>query len=58
MARQSKIIIAKNLEQAIEIANEIAPEHLELCVDEPFKFLELVKNAGSVFLGRYTPEAL
>lgn len=53
-----KIIIAKNLEQAIEIANEIAPEHLELCVDEPFKFLELVKNAGSVFLGRYTPEAL
>ena len=53
-----KIIIAKDVEQAIEIANEIAPEHLELCVDNPFKYLELVKNAGSVFLGRYTPEAL
>lgn len=53
-----KIIVAKNLKQAIEIANEIAPEHLELCVDEPMKYLEEVKNAGSVFLGRNCPEAL
>ena len=53
-----KIIVAKNLEQAIEIANVIAPEHLELCVDEPFKYLDKVKNAGSVFLGRSCPEAL
>ncbi len=53
-----KIIVAKNIEEAIEIANEIAPEHLELCVDNPFDFLEKVRNAGSIFLGRYTPEAL
>lgn len=53
-----KIIIAKNIEQAIEISNALAPEHLELCVDEPFKCLDMVKNAGSVFLGRFCPEAL
>ena len=53
-----KIVIADSIEEAIEIANEIAPEHLELCVNEPFDYLEMVKNAGSVFLGRYTPEAL
>ncbi len=53
-----KIIIAKNLEQGVEIANEIAPEHLEVCVDEPFALLDKIKNAGSIFLGKYTPEAL
>ena len=53
-----KIIVSEDLTQAIEIANEIAPEHLELCVDEPFKYLEQVKNAGSVFLGRSCPEAV
>ncbi|MBO4251647.1 MAG: histidinol dehydrogenase [Clostridia bacterium] len=53
-----KIIVVKNLDQAIEIANEIAPEHLELCVDEPIDYLDKVKNAGSVFLGRSCPEAL
>lgn len=53
-----KIIIAKSVEQAIEISNALAPEHLELCVDEPFKYLDAVKNAGSVFLGRNCPEAL
>lgn len=53
-----KIIVADNLVVAIDISNEIAPEHLELCVDEPFKYLEKVKHAGSVFLGRYCPEAL
>jgi len=53
-----KIIVAENLEVAIDISNEIAPEHLELCIEEPFKFLEKVKHAGSVFLGRYCPEAL
>ena len=47
-----------DLSLAIEIANEIAPEHLEICVDEPFKYLEKVRHAGSVFLGRYCPEAL
>ncbi|MBQ9486143.1 MAG: histidinol dehydrogenase [Clostridia bacterium] len=53
-----KIIIAKDLLQAIEISNEIALEHLELCVEDPFYYLEKVKNAGSVFLGRNCPEAL
>ena len=53
-----KIIITDTIEKAIEISNEIAPEHLEVCVDEPFLYLELIKNAGSIFLGRYCPEAL
>lgn len=53
-----KIIVAGELMQAIDIANEIAPEHLELCVDSPFDYLGYVKNAGSVFLGRSCPEAL
>ncbi|MBQ6728229.1 MAG: histidinol dehydrogenase [Clostridia bacterium] len=53
-----KIIVADSIEKAIEISNEIAPEHLELCLDEPFEYLDKVVNAGSVFLGRYCPEAL
>ncbi|MBQ6677083.1 MAG: histidinol dehydrogenase, partial [Clostridia bacterium] len=53
-----KIIIADDLEKVIEIANEIAPEHLELCVDSPFDHLDKIKNAGSVFMGRNCPEAL
>ena len=53
-----KIIIAADLGQAVDIANEIAPEHLELCVDDPFELFGKVKNAGSVFLGRSCPEAL
>ncbi len=53
-----KIIIANSIEQGIEIANEIAPEHLEVCVDDPFALLEKIKNAGSIFLGKNTPEAL
>ena len=53
-----KIILADNLMQAIEIANEIAPEHLELCVDNPFDYLDSIRHAGSVFMGRNCPEAL
>ena len=54
-----KIIVAEgNLMLAIDIANEIAPEHLELCVDNPFDYLDKIKHAGSVFMGRYCPEAL
>lgn len=53
-----KIIIADTIEQGIEIANEIAPEHLELCVDNPFDYLDRIKNAGSIFLGKNCPEAL
>ena len=51
-----KIIICKDLIQGIDIANRIAPEHMEVCVDEPFNYLGLIKNAGSVFLGRYNAE--
>jgi len=54
-----KIIVAKDdLMLAIEIANEIAPEHLELCVDNPFDYLDRVKHAGSIFMGKHCPEAL
>lgn len=53
-----KIIITEDIERAIEIANDIAPEHLELCVEDPFIYLDKIKNAGSVFMGRYCPEAL
>lgn len=53
-----KIIVADNLMKGIEIANEIAPEHLELMVDDPFAYLDAVKNAGSIFMGRSCPEAL
>lgn len=53
-----KIIVAPDIETGIKIANEIAPEHLELCLDDPFEFLDSIKNAGSIFMGRYCPEAL
>lgn len=54
----SRIIVTDDLEKAVEAANLIAPEHLELCVDDPFALLPRVKNAGSIFLGRSAPEAL
>ncbi len=53
-----KIILADSIRQAVEISNALAPEHLEICTEAPFDFLGLVKHAGSVFLGRYCPEAL
>jgi len=53
-----KIIIAKDLKEVIEIANEIAPEHLELCVDNPFDYLDSIRHAGSIFMGKNCPEAL
>ena len=56
--QNGKIIVADNLDKAIEIANEIAPEHLELCVEQPFDYLSKVRHAGSVFMGRNCPEAL
>lgn len=58
IAENGRIFVVDDLAAAMEISNEIAPEHLELCVDEPFALLPLVKNASSVFLGRYCPEAL
>ena len=53
-----KIIVADSVAQAIEVSNEIAPEHLELCLDAPFDWLDRVRHAGSVFMGRHCPEAL
>jgi len=53
-----KIIIVDNIKQAIDISNEIAPEHLELCTDNSFELLGMVKHAGSVFMGKNCPEAL
>ena len=52
------IVVTDDLAAAMELANEIAPEHLELCVAEPERYLERVQNAGSVFLGNYCPESL
>lgn len=53
-----KIIIVKDIKTAVLVSNEIAPEHLELCVDNPFDYLDSIKHAGSIFMGRYCPEAL
>ena len=56
--KNGKIIVADDLDQAIEIANDLAPEHLELHVDNPFDYLDKVRHAGSIFMGRNCPEAL
>ena len=53
-----KIIVTDDFTKAIDVANRIAPEHLELCVDEPFDYLDRIRHAGSVFMGRNCPEAL
>ena len=53
-----KIIVADDLKVVIDIANEIAPEHLELCVDNPFDYLDSIHHAGSIFMGKNCPEAL
>ncbi len=56
--KNGKIIVTDSLRRAVDVANALAPEHLELCVDDPFALLGSVRHAGSVFLGRYCPEAL
>ena len=56
--KNGKIIVADSLDAAIEISNAIAPEHLELSVDNPFDYLDKIRHAGSVFMGKYCPEAL
>ena len=53
-----KIILVDDMHEAMAVSNRIAPEHLELCLDDPFAWLGLVQNAGSVFLGRYNPEPM
>ena len=52
------LITDGTMETALEIANRIAPEHLELCVDDPMQYLDKIRNAGSIFLGRFSPEPL
>ena len=52
------VIICENLLKSVDLVNKLAPEHLEIAVDNPDKFLKKVKNAGAIFLGRYTPEAI
>ncbi len=56
--KNGKIIITDTISEAIEISNEIAPEHLELCMDNPFDYLDEIKHAGSIFMGKHCPEAL
>lgn len=56
--QNGKIILTDSITQAVELANELAPEHLELSVDAPFDYLDQIQNAGSVFLGRYSCESL
>ena len=56
--RLGRIIIAESIGQAFDIANDLAPEHLEIFLEEPFSYLDMVRNAGSVFLGKNTPEAV
>ena len=53
-----KIVLVSDMDQAVECANEIAPEHLEICLDDPFSYLGKIKNAGSIFLGKNAAEAL
>ena len=53
-----KIIVTSSIAEAVALSNELAPEHLEVCVDNPFDYLDGIRHAGSVFLGRHCPEAL
>jgi len=52
------IIVTKTMEEAIDLMNQIAPEHLEVATNSPFELLPLIKHAGAIFLGHYTPEAI
>ena len=53
-----RIVVTETMEEAIDLANEIAPEHLELAVENPFDYLNKIRNAGAIFLGEYSPEPL
>jgi len=54
----SAIVVVESINEACELANEIAPEHLELFVETPYEYLNYIRNAGAIFLGKYTPEAV
>ena len=56
--QNGRVLLVEDLAEGIDVANRIAPEHLELCVDNPFDYLSQIKNAGSIFLGRWNPEPM
>jgi histidinol dehydrogenase len=58
LERFGAIVLVGNLQEAASVSNSIAPEHLELAVEKPFELLALIKNAGAIFLGHYTPESV
>jgi histidinol dehydrogenase len=58
LSKFGAIVIVRSIEEAVEIVNKVAPEHLELCVEEPFNLLGYIKNAGAIFLGNYSSEPL
>jgi histidinol dehydrogenase len=58
VSKYGAIIISSNIREAVRLANEIAPEHLEVMTEKPFRLLPLIKNAGAIFLGQWTPESL
>ena len=58
LKNECRLFVVESLPTAIELANRIAPEHLELAVEDPVKWADQIKNAGAVFLGHYTPEAI
>ena len=58
LSRECRILVTESLEEAVDVANRLAPEHLELALEEPERWAEKIQNAGAVFLGHYTPEAV
>ncbi|OGW86418.1 MAG: histidinol dehydrogenase, partial [Nitrospirae bacterium RIFCSPLOWO2_12_FULL_63_8] len=58
LARHAAVLVVPNMEEAVAVANEIAPEHLTLTAERPFDYLEKIRHAGAIFLGRYTPPAV
>lgn len=58
LSKQCRLLVTESLEEAVDLANRLAPEHLELALEDPEYWLEKIKNAGAVFLGHYTPEAV
>ncbi|MDD3059878.1 MAG: histidinol dehydrogenase, partial [Sulfurimonas sp.] len=58
ITERGAIIITKDMDEAIKLMNDIAPEHLEVCTNSPFELLPAIKHAGAIFLGHNTPEAI
>ncbi len=58
LKHRGAIVVVSDLRKAVELANRIAPEHLEVCIQNPSKYVKAIKHAGAIFLGSYTPEAI